>query len=377
MCNIIKKMSVFVFLLLVSWNMSAQEATTVANDPGLWDNISIVDKLLMLIAVGLLVPIFYIGKIFNWTLKHYLDNKLNNKRINSIILLGLMTLPAIMSAQNAIQAAPSSFEGFNFLRWFLLAVILLEVFILAFFGKILFKQFAAFEGVTEEKQESTNLFIQWWNKTNNFGSSEDEAKIDTGHNYDGIRELDNNIPAWFSASFLACILFAVIYMYIYHIESSLPLSVEEYKIEVEEAEIAHQEYLKTSGSSIDENKISLSTEKSDIEEGKKLYAANCAACHLADGGGQAGPNLTDEAWVYGCSPKDIYQSIKYGRKNGMMAWKDNFNDNQILQISSFVKSLQGTKSATPKAAQGSVCSMSADVLAAPTDSTAVDTAKNK
>jgi cytochrome c oxidase cbb3-type subunit 3 len=119
----------------------------------------------------------------------------------------------------------------------------------------------------------------------------------------------------------------------------------------------------------------LSTDKSEIDEGKKLYAANCVACHLADGGGLTGPNLTDNMWLIGCSDKDIYKTLKYGGRagKGMQSWSGIFSDNQLVQIASFVKSLQGTKSATPKEAQGEVCVMTS--AAAPADSPAIDSTK--
>ncbi|MBL7790144.1 MAG: c-type cytochrome [Chitinophagales bacterium] len=373
MYNNVKKISVSLLLGIASMTMFAQGAASEVAEPGLWESISIIDKMLLLIAIVLLIPIFYFSRIFNWSLKHYLNNKLNNK-LNSAIWVVLLSLPAILSAQNN-TATPSYFDGFNFLRWFLILVIILEAFVLAFFGKLLFNQFELFEGKGEEKLEAKSWFVEWWNKMNNFGTREEEERIDTGHNYDGIRELDNNIPAWFTAAFVACVLFAVVYMYLYHIESSLPLSAEEYTQEVEAAELAHQQYLKTAGSSVDENNLVLTMDKADIAEGAKLFAANCAACHLADGGGLQGPNLTDDNWVLGCADKDIYKTIKYGgtKGKGMQAWGSIFNDKQITQLASFVKSLHGTKPATPKAAEGSPCSMAAAATnAAPADSTVKD-----
>lgn len=86
---------------------------------------------------------------------------------------------------------------------------------------------------------------------------------------------------------------------------------------------------------------------------KDMYIKVCAACHLADGGGVVGPNLTDEYWIHGGSISDIFKTIKYGwQDKGMKSWKDDFSPKQIQQLSSFVRTLKGTKPATPKAPQG-------------------------
>ena len=61
----------------------------------------------------------------------------------------------------------------------------------------------------------------------NFKPIEEEYKIDTGHNYDGIRELDNIIPPWFTTAFLITILFGVGYLYRYHIAKSAPMQIED------------------------------------------------------------------------------------------------------------------------------------------------------
>lgn len=364
MSKFLKHLSILLVFNILSFSLYAQNAISETNKvvPSLWEQIDIVDKILILIAIGLLIPIYYLSKIFNWSLRHYLKKRLESNSVKTIIGLSLFIIPTLLTAQQTSTVSPVSiFDHFNFLRWFLLAVILTEAFVLGFFGYMLFQQFALFEGVQSEKETKQSWLSEWWEKVNNFGSIEEETKIDLGHNYDGIRELDNNIPAWFSASFVICILFAIIYLWRYHVAEISPLSAQEYQIEEEEAELAHQLYLKMSGSGIDENKIELSTDKTDIAEGKKMYLANCATCHIADGGGQAGPNLTDNSWINGCTPKDIYQSIKYGRKNGMMAWKDNFSDKQIIQLASFVKTLQGTKPAAPKPAQGEICSISSPI----------------
>ena len=65
---------------------------------------------------------------------------------------------------------------------------------------------------------------------------EDEEAIMTDHNYDGIIELDNNLPPWWKAGFYLGIVFAVIYLMRWHIFQTEPLSAQEYAIEMEEAE---------------------------------------------------------------------------------------------------------------------------------------------
>ena len=318
--------------------------------------------------------------MINWSLKHYLEKVLNSKTTIKAIAFLLLSSPLLLVSQDATATAATpeaAANSFNFLRWFLVIIIVSEVAILAIFSALIFKQFNLFQ-VTEMSDASLegkeSWIVTWWNKMNNFGKIEDEDKIDLGHNYDGIRELDNNIPAWFTAIFIGTMVFGVIYMWRYQVAKISPLQDEEYRLEVEQAELDYEKYLKLSGTSIDENTLAFADDKDQIANGKKLFQANCAACHVADGGGAAGPNLTDNSWINGCSAKDVYQSIKYGRKNGMMAWKDNFNDKQIIDIMNYVNSLKGTKPAAPKAAQGVECTPAVE---APTTAVADSTVAAK
>jgi cytochrome c oxidase cbb3-type subunit III len=86
-----------------------------------------------------------------------------------------------------------------------------------------------------------------------------------------------------------------------------------------------------------------------ISQGQTLYGAfNCYGCH-AWGGGDIGPPLMDEQWIYGGEIDQIYQSIAQGRANGMPAFAGKISSEQIWQLSAFVRSMQGAadKAASP------------------------------
>ena len=84
-----------------------------------------------------------------------------------------------------------------------------------------------------------------------------------------------------------------------------------------------------------------------ISQGQQLYGAfNCYGCH-AWGGGDIGPPLMDEQWIYGGEIDQVYLSIAQGRPNGMPAFAGLIPPQQMWQIAAYVRSLsgQGSKSA--------------------------------
>lgn len=195
----------------------------------------------------------------------------------------------------------------------------------------------------------------WWEKMNETKSldADSEAAVDMGHDYDGIRELDNPTPPWWVWGFRLSMLFAVVYLWVYFVGKNAPLQIEELAIANAQAEKAKAEYLAKTGNMVDENNIPTLTDASELAIGKDFFVNNCSACHLADGGGMIGPNLTDDYWMHGNTLNDIFKTIKYGVPGtGMLAWKNNFSDKQIVQITSFVKSLHGTKPMTAKEPEG-------------------------
>lgn len=168
---------------------------------------------------------------------------------------------------------------------------------------------------------------------------EEEHKIDLGHDYDGIRELDNPMPPWWLAGFFISIVFAVIYMFHYHVLGTGDLQEAEYAKVMERENAKVQEYLKAQAMDVTEDNVTLMTENDDLMKGKSLFVNNCAVCHKEDGRGEAGPNLTDDYWIYGGDIKDVFRVIKKGAPNGMPEHQSKFNPIQIQQVSSYVLSM--------------------------------------
>ncbi|MFK7834460.1 MAG: cbb3-type cytochrome c oxidase N-terminal domain-containing protein [Winogradskyella sp.] len=193
--------------------------------------------------------------------------------------------------------------------------------------------------------------------TNLLGSKpiEEEGEIILDHNYDGIKELDNNLPPWWVYTFYASILFGVIYMVRYHVLNADDQFVE-YEIEYAEANRAIEEYKKTAKGLVDYNTVELLADASDLKAGQTIFEANCVACHKADGGGGIGPNLTDENWILGGGIKNVFKTISEGGRDGkgMVAWKSELKPLEMAQVSSYVLQFQGTTPAEPKAAEGDI-----------------------
>jgi len=195
--------------------------------------------------------------------------------------------------------------------------------------------------------------FSWWDKMNSFRPAAQEADLDLGHEYDGIRELNNRLPRWWIYGFYFTILFAGVYLWRYHVSHTAPLSGEEYQIAMREAEVQKADYLKRSANNIDENTVKLLTDADDIGNGQQVFAKNCSPCHGKAAEGIVGPNLTDDYWLHGGGIKDIFKTIKYGwPEKGMKSWKDDLSPSQIAQVASFIKSLHGTNPPNAKEKQG-------------------------
>ncbi len=325
------------------------------------------NTLLLACAVLLLTVIFVLGftlrsAVFFYHEKRKKESSNNNSgKIAGLILALIFFAVSPAIAQDAAPAvadtAASSYTDAEMLRWVLYVFIGIEIVVIFLFAKLIrfFTGIEAFQKAKRVDKSSPSVFDlgSIWTKMNRFQPIEEEASIDTGHSYDGIRELNNVTPPWFIAGFALSILFAGVYLWRYHIAESAPLQIEEYNIAVAEAKVKQDEYLKTQANNVDETSVVM-LDADGIAAGQALFANNCVACHGSVGqGASVGPNLSDNYWIHSGGIKNIFKSIKYGwQEKGMKSWKEDFSANQIAQLSSYIMSLKGSNPPGAKEPQG-------------------------
>ena len=183
--------------------------------------------------------------------------------------------------------------------------------------------------------------------------SEDQLLLE--HDYDGIKELDNNLPPWWVYLFYASIVFGVVYMVRFEILGADDQEMELAK-EIAQAKIEVAEYMKTAPDMMDEKTVTVLTDPADLAVGKEIYTTNCAACHRADAGGQIGPNLTDDEWILGGGIKNIFHTLVNGGRDGkgMIAWKGTLKPKEMQKVASYIMSLKGSNPVDAKAPEGEV-----------------------
>ncbi|WP_396143909.1 cbb3-type cytochrome c oxidase N-terminal domain-containing protein [Flavobacterium sp.] len=208
---------------------------------------------------------------------------------------------------------------------------------------------------------------------------EQESDVLLDHDYDGIRELDNVLPPWWVNLFYACVIFAIVYLVRFHVVGDYDQK-QEFETEMEVAKADIEKFKETSPDVFDMEKVTQLTDAASLAKGKEIFTNVCVACHRADGGGQIGPNLTDEYWILGGGIKNVFHTLMEGGREGkgMVAWKTSMKPADLQKVASYVLSLQGSKPKDPKPTEPEAKkyveeNTTKDAKAPVADSTKVDT----
>jgi cytochrome c oxidase cbb3-type subunit 3 len=295
------------------------------------------------------------------------NKKLNNKMKTKVFLAGIILL--LSNRSMAAEAATFDYGDFDTLYLKVMGVII-SILILIIVG-LLYLTLNALRRINNPELVKADEERTTVEKLFSLHSLKDEKKLLLDESFDGIVELDNPTPPWFNFMFYTTIVFAILYGFWYHYSDNLgKLQTAEYEQQLADAEVAKTAYLKKVGNSIDESNVKLMADAKDLTAGKELFTAKCAVCHREDGGGNVGPNLTDEYWLHGGQVSDVFKTIKYGvTGKGMIAWEKSLNGLQMAQLASYIKSIGGTNPPSPKAPQGTEVEEKSET--AKTDSTTV------
>ena len=172
--------------------------------------------------------------------------------------------------------------------------------------------------------------------------SKDEPAFDENlmdHEYDGIREYDNPLPAWWTWTWIATIVFCFPYVMWYHLGEG---STIQENLQQEQAAYAAQLIERYGDLEADQATIA----KYMHDDGAMLamrneFQTNCARCHREDAGGQSGPNLTDDSWLHVKQVTDIVDVLRQGvTEKGMPSWDGILTDTQLVLMAAYVAQLR-------------------------------------
>ncbi|RLA60535.1 MAG: nitrogen fixation protein FixP [Epsilonproteobacteria bacterium] len=182
--------------------------------------------------------------------------------------------------------------------------------------------------------------------------SEQDKSVLLDHDYDGIQEFDYPLPFWWIMTFVLTTLFGVPYIIYYNFMDG-PTLKQEANIELEALNQLRTSYA-VKMANFEQDTYAAVMADDGVNKGQEIFLENCSPCHLESGGGDIGPNLTDNYWLNAKGTKEtIYEVILNGREDkGMPIWREDLTKEEIYAVTSYVMTLVGTNIEDAKEPQG-------------------------
>jgi len=174
------------------------------------------------------------------------------------------------------------------------------------------------------------------------------------HEFDGIQEFDNRLPNWWLWLMWGSMVFALLYWVFFHTLGVGVLPVERFDMEMQVAQ--EIQIARALEAGIDnEFFVMMSQTEDKVAEGREIFVKHCVACHLEQGQGSVGPNLTAGYWVHGCEPMQMLKTINDGvAAKGMPAWMNQLGPTRVNAVLAYILTIRDTE-VTGKAPEGEPC----------------------
>ncbi len=174
------------------------------------------------------------------------------------------------------------------------------------------------------------------------------------HEFDGIQEFDNRLPNWWMWLMWSSMVFALFYWIFFHTLGVGELPRERFARDMQVAQEAQLERALAAG--IDnEFFVMMSQNETNVVEGREIFVKHCVQCHLDDGRGSVGPNLTDSYWVHGCEPMQMLKTINDGvAAKGMPAWQNQLGPTRVHNVLAYILTIKDNN-LVGKAPEGDPC----------------------
>jgi cytochrome c oxidase cbb3-type subunit 3 len=163
------------------------------------------------------------------------------------------------------------------------------------------------------------------------------------HTYDGIQEYDQRLPNWWLYTLYGAIAFSIVFWFAHMIAGVLPTN--ERKVDVRMAEIAAIKLASSLDVTNDALFWDMSRNPVFVDAGKQTFTSLCVACHLTSLKGKSesptavGPDLVDQAWVHGGTPKEIYATVAKGvLAKGMPTWEPILGQKKSAEVVAYILS---------------------------------------